>query len=77
MDMLVAAALVLLHRVDGGEVLINPDQITSVHARPGGASSNKHLAEQAHCALWLTDGKMVAVLEACPRVRQLLEGARR
>jgi hypothetical protein len=75
--MLVAAALVLLHRLDGGTVLVNPDQVTSVHAKPGGAGSNKHLTEQAHCALWLADGKLIAVLETCPRVQQLLEEARR
>ena len=73
MDILVAAALVLLHRLDGGAVLVNPDQVTSVHARPSGASSNKHLTEQAHCALWLADGKLISVLEACPQVQQLLE----
>ena len=77
MDVLVAAALVMLHRVDGGEVLINPDQVTSVHARSGGTDKNRHLTEQAHCALWLTDGKLVSVVETCDRVKQLLEETRR
>jgi len=73
--MLVAAALVLLHRIDGGEVFIAPHQVTSLHARP--SPSAKLLSAHAHCAIWLTDGKLVAVLEGCPRVRQLLEEARR
>jgi len=77
MDMLLAAALVMLHRVDGGEVLINPDQVTSVHARSGGTDKNRHLTNEAHCALWLTDGKLVSVMESCDRVRQLLEEIRR
>lgn len=74
--MLVAAALVLLHRIDGGEVLINPDQVTSLHGKSG-TTPNKLITEQAHCAVWLADGKLVAVLEACPRVQQLLEEVRR
>jgi len=77
MDMLLAAALVMLHRVGGGEVLINPDQVTSVHARTGGADKNRHLTNEAHCALWLTDGKLVSVVETCDRVKQLLEETRR
>ena len=75
MDTLLAAALVLLHRVDGGAVLINPDQVTSLHARSG--ASNKHLTEQAQCAIWLSDGKLVSVVESCPQVQRLLEEIRR
>lgn len=77
MDVLVAAALVMLHRVDGGEVFINPAQVTSLHARIGGVGSNRHLTGEAHCALWLSDGKLVSVLEDCARVRRLLEDGRR
>ena len=77
MDMLLAAALVMLHRVDGGEVLINPDQVTSLHAKAGAPHTNKLITNEAHCALWLTDGKLVSVMESCDRVRQLLEEIRR
>jgi hypothetical protein len=72
MDILVAAALVLLHRLDGGAVLINPDQVTSLHAKSV-VAPHKLITEPAHCAVWLTDGKLIAVLEACPQVQQLLE----
>lgn len=72
MDMLVVAALVLLHRVDGGEVMISPAQITSLHAKSGGP--NKLITGQAHCAVWLSDGRMVSVWETCARVQQLLDG---
>lgn len=69
---LILAALVLLHRLDGGEVLVNPAQVTSLHARSG--VPNKLIAGQAHCTLWLSDGRMVSVWETCPVVKDLMEG---
>jgi len=75
--MLVAAALVLLHRIDGGAVFINPEQVTSLHAKAGAPYKNRLITEPAHCAIWLTDGKLIAVVETCPRVQQLLEESRR
>ena len=72
--MLVAAALVLLHRLDGGEVLVSPDQITALHAR--GRGHNRLITEDARCAVWLSDGRLISVFESCNRVRQLLEEAR-
>jgi len=73
MDVLLAAAFVLLHRVDGGEVFVNPAQITALNART--AAPNKHLIEQAQCAVGLSNGRMVSVLESCEQVKQLLDAA--
>lgn len=75
MDMLLAAVFVLLHRLDGGEVFVNPDQVTAMNARAG--EHNKHLTEQAQCAVGLSNGRLISVLESCARVKQLLEEARR
>ena len=66
--------LVLLHRVDGGEVFVNPGQVTSLHAASG--ARNKLVTGAAGCALWLSDGKLLSVLERCADVRALLGEAK-
>jgi hypothetical protein len=73
---LAALILVTLHRLDGGVMLVNPRHITSLHsaARHG---QNKVLHSEAHCAVSMSDGKIVAVLESCIEVKRLLEGADR
>jgi uncharacterized protein YlzI (FlbEa/FlbD family) len=72
-----AAALlvmVVLHRVDGGEVAVNPAQVTSLRNVPGRLQGQ--LTETARCLVGLTDGKQVAVREACTEVRRRLEAGR-
>jgi hypothetical protein len=72
--MLAAAvlALVLLHRADGGVVHVAPGQITSMHAA---AASGRNIVAHpaAHCVVWLTDGRVLSVLETCDAVRKLLD----
>ena len=63
--------LVMLHRVDGVEVFVNPGSVTSLHS-PGSGK----LLPKGHCALWLTDGRLLTVVEPCAVVRRLLEEAR-
>lgn len=67
--LLIAVQLITLHRVDGGEVVVNGEQVTSLRSTAGVG----HLAP-GHCVIGLTDGKFVAVLEPCGKVRQELEG---
>ncbi|HJQ59434.1 MAG TPA: hypothetical protein VJ890_21180 [Vineibacter sp.] len=67
----VALSLIILHRADGGEVIINPAQVTSLRATAG---SLGRLAPHGHCLVGLTDGKFVAVIEPCGDVKKLLEG---
>ena len=73
--MILAAALVLvvLHRVDGGEVVVNSTQVTSLRSVPGGLSG--HLPGPSKCLVGLTDGRFVAVVEPCGEVKRLLETA--
>ena len=66
----VALSLIILHRADGGEVIINPAQVTSLRATAG---SLGRLAPHGHCLVGLTDGKFVAVIEPCSEVKRLLE----
>lgn len=74
MNVLAASLLVLLHRADGGVVLINPAQVTSLHAAAG--PKNKVWTGEARCVIGMTDGKLVAVLEHCDTVRKMLEESR-
>lgn len=68
-----ALVLVLLHRVDGGLVYVAASQVTSLHARPAVGVRVVHHA--ANCVVWLSDGKVLAVLEPCDVVRRLLDEA--
>lgn len=64
--------LVLLHTVDGREVSVNPEQVTSLHANKAN-EDNKLLTSDVSCVVGLTDGKFVSVAESCEAVRKLLE----
>jgi hypothetical protein len=72
-----ALAMVLLHRADGGEVRVFPNHVTSLHAKAPSSASNKLVAGEARCVLWLADGKTLSVLETCEAVKKLLEEATR
>ena len=65
----VVYALIALHRADGGQVFINPAQITSLRIVEGARSAYIN----GRCVVGLTDRKFVAVVESCVEVRRLLE----
>jgi hypothetical protein len=67
---LIALSLLVLHRSDGGEVIINADQVTSLRTTAGPLHG---LSPGAHCIIGLTDGKYVGVLETCREVKRQLE----
>ena len=73
---LTAVSLVILHRVDGGEVLVAPSHITSMHSKALGSARDKLTNQDVRCIVWLADGKQLQVLEPCETVRKLLEAAR-
>jgi len=74
MDIILAAALhlIVLHRTDGGTVTVNTAQITALYPSPP-SGQNKLVVKQAHCSVWLTDGKFLSVVETCDQVKDLLE----
>ena len=76
MDLILAAALrlIILHRIDGGTVTVNPAQVTALYPSP--PSGNKLVTNQGRCAVWLTDGKFLTVTETCDQVKTMLESAR-
>jgi hypothetical protein len=67
-----AIRLIVLHQADGREVLINPSQITSLHASLPG-QPNRVVAPGARCLVGLVDGKFASVIETCAAVRALIE----
>jgi uncharacterized protein YlzI (FlbEa/FlbD family) len=70
-----AILFVVLHRVDGNEIALNPQQITSLRSVPG--SMSRHIMPPGNCLVGLTDGKHAAVLESCAEVRRILEAVGR
>lgn len=62
-------ALLLLHSPDGAEVLVSPDQITSMHV----SRERGNYPAEARCLINLADGKHVAVRENCKEVERLVE----
>jgi len=70
-------SLVILHRVDGGEVAVSPSHITSMHSRAPTSAQNKLVTGEVRCIVWLSDGKLLSVLEPCETVKQLMDEAAR
>ena len=73
----VIALLILLHRADGTEVLINPALVITLQSTGlARGAANTLVNGQAMCVLELIDRRMAAVRESCEAVRQMMEGAR-
>ena len=70
---LITLHLVVLHGVDGREVSVNPQLVTSLHADKG---ANKLVADHVHCLVRMSDGKFISVIETCETVKRLLEDAK-
>jgi len=68
-------SLVILHRVDGGAVVVAPEHITSMHSKALGSARDKLITGEARCIVWLDDGKQLSVLEPCETVKQMLDEA--
>ena len=62
--------LIILHTVDGRVVEINPSQITNISGPKG---RDPLFIEGTRCMINLTDGKFVAVREACNQVHKMIE----
>jgi len=77
MELITAVSLMILHRVDGGEVAVSPSHVTSMHARAPSSGQNKLVTGEARCIVWLSDGKLLSVLEPCDAVKRLMNEAAR
>jgi hypothetical protein len=67
--------LVMVHGVGNRSILINPKQVTSLHASVP-SQPNKYLADEVKCLVGLADGKFVSTIEPCEEVREILEQAK-
>lgn len=65
-----AVALIRLTGPDGQIIDINTNQIVTVREPRG--KEQGHFHEDVHCLIHTTDGKVVAVVEACEKVRSML-----
>lgn len=79
MDWWVAAvALLVLHNVDGGQVLVNPQQIVALSPTVDKnlGTSNRLMAKGVQCVISLTNSKIISVIESCDAVAKAMENAR-
>jgi len=67
--------LMILHRIDGGEVAVAPSHITSMHSKAPTSPQNKLVTGEVRCIVWLSDGKLLSVLEPCETVKRLMDEA--
>lgn len=72
-ELALALHLILLHSIDGHEITIASQQVTSLRAHQPG-KPNKLMTDDANCLIGLTDGRFVTVIESCAEVRELLKG---
>jgi hypothetical protein len=67
--------LVMVHGLGNRTILINPKQVTSLHASVP-SQPNKYLAGEVKCLVGLADGKFVSTIEPCEEVKEILEQAK-
>lgn len=67
--------LVTLHGPGNRSILVNPTQVTSLHASTP-SQPNRYLTDEVKCLIGLTDGKFVSVIEPCDTVKEILEQAK-
>jgi len=72
--MTILVVLLVLHTLDGREIDINPQKITSMREAKADDKSGKYFTEGVRCMVNLSDGKFVSVIETCAQIRALLKG---
>ncbi|MCP3475098.1 hypothetical protein NLM33_32770 [Bradyrhizobium sp. CCGUVB1N3] len=70
---LAVGALVVLHTVDGREIIVNPAQITTMREAHDADDPNRAFTEQVRCMINTADGKFVTVVEECEAIREMLK----
>lgn len=72
--MVFAAVLLVLTGIDGHTILLNVDQITSMHTEvPSRGKGDRIYSEKAKCLVSTTDGKNLLVIETCDQIRKMME----
>jgi hypothetical protein len=73
---ILAAALIVLHTLDGREIDINPAHVNSMREAKEDSEGGKDFTPGVRCMINTTDGKFVTVIEECATVRRKLEEQR-
>lgn len=78
MEWLAAVAFIVLHNVDGRELLINAEQVVALSPTNEGKrdGSNSLIAPGHGCVVALTNGKFVGVIESCDEVAKAMENTK-
>jgi hypothetical protein len=66
--MIVLAAFVLLMTIDNRHVYVNLDQVVSISETRDEKASDRLLTTKVHCALTLSNGKLITVADECEAV---------
>jgi len=66
--------LIQLHGPGGAEIDINPHEISSL--REPSEGSEGHFGPGTQCLIFMTNGKVNAVKEACENIRAMIEEAK-
>jgi uncharacterized protein YlzI (FlbEa/FlbD family) len=76
MDHLVAVALIVLTALDGSEVTLSVDHITTLYETKEDKRSgrNELVAPGGRCVVTLANGRHYTVIEDCDTVRSLMQG---
>jgi len=68
--------LVVLHNVDGDEILVNVDHIIMLqHTKESKGGTNELISGGNKCVIGLENGKFISVIEPCGMVRQAIREA--
>jgi hypothetical protein len=66
--------VIVVHQLDGREVVINTEQITQmIESRPPG-SPHKMFTDKVQCLIVMTDRRWTTTAESCEDIRKRLEG---
>ena len=67
----IAIMLIVLHGLDGREITISVDEVTSLHGRVPG-KANKLFTDGVNCIVNMSDGQSLSVVETCMDVRDAM-----
>ena len=71
--LLVQVVLIMLHGPGGHQIMLNPQEVTSLTAAVPD-QDNKLFVQDVNCKINTTDGKFVTVVETCEEVKWLISG---
>lgn len=67
---IVAARLILLHSIDGSDIILNPDEVVSMRG-PRADPKDKAFVDGVNCMINTSDGKYLSVRETCAEVMRI------